>query len=169
MNVRIRVTVAFSYTLLLFLFAVLVPSSHFISLPFAWLFFLMLKLLVPGVLLGTDGASIFVPSSGSVLEVTDVCSLVPLIGLVAVFLWVRGVGWRWSVAVIVLFFVLNLVRILGVGLVLASSGWSTAARVHDIAYASFTVASIGVVAYCCLPWWLDASLGDGRDENEQRH
>jgi len=109
----------------------------------------MLKPFIP-VILGADGVSLYVGCS--CLNVTDVCSLVPLIGLVAVFLWLRGVRWLHGVVVLSALFLLNLVRVFVVALVLARFGLGAAIYVHDIAYAAFTIVTVGVVAYCAIPW-----------------
>jgi hypothetical protein len=146
-DLRVRVAVAFAYAVLLLLLAVFFPSSRFISGPFAWLFFLMLKPFIP-VVLGADGVSLYVGCS--CLNVTDVCSLMPLIGLVAVFLWVRGVRWLNGVAVLAGYFALNLVRVFGVAFALANLGFEAASRVHDLTYAAFTILAVGIIAYCSL-------------------
>ena len=151
-DLRVRVAVAFAYAVFLLLFAVFFPSSRFISGPFAWLFFSMLKPFIP-VILGADGVSLYVGCS--CLNVTDVCSLVPLIGLVAVFLWLRGVRWLHGVVVLSALFLLNLVRVFVVALVLASLGLEAAMYIHNIAYATFTIAAVGVTAYCAIPWRSD--------------
>lgn len=159
-DLRVRVAVAFAYAVLLLLFAVFFPSSRFISGPFAWLFFLMLKPFIP-VVLGADGVSLYVACS--CLSVTDVCSLVPLIGLVAIFLWLRGVRWLHGIVILSTLFLLNLVRVFVVALVLASLGLGAATYVHNIAYAAFTIAAAGIVAYCSLSAALPRGGGKSRD------
>jgi hypothetical protein len=142
------------------MFAVFFPSSRFISGPFAWLFFLMLKPFIP-VILGADGVSLYVGCS--CLNVTDVCSLVPLIGLVAVFLWLRGVTSLQAVVVLSALFLLNLVRVFLVAWVLANFGSGAAMYVHNIAYAAFTIVAVGIVAYCSLSAALPRGSGKSRD------
>jgi hypothetical protein len=109
----------------------------------------MLKPFMP-VLLGADGSSIYVASSAVSLQVTDVCSLMPLIGLVAVFLWVRGVKLSNGLIVLTILFLLNLARVFAVAFAAANSGLTAATHVHDFAYAAFTIVTIGIIAYCVL-------------------
>ena len=148
---RVKAAVAFAYAVLLLLFAVFFPSSHFISGRFTWLFFLMLKPFIP-VILGADGTSLYVGCSCLNLNVTDVCSLMPLIGLLVVFLWLRGVTSLQAIVVLSAFFLLNLVRVFVVAWTLANFGLGAAIYVHDIAYAAFTIVAVGVIAYCAIPW-----------------
>jgi len=114
-------------------------------------------------MLGADGVSLYVGCSCLNLNVTDVCSLVPLIGLVAVFLWVRGVRWLTAAVVVAGYFALNLVRVFGVAFALVNFGFEAASRVHDLTYAAFTILAIGIIAYCSVSVVVPRRSGKSKD------
>jgi hypothetical protein len=148
-GLRTRIAAMFLYAFFLPVFAVAFPSSYFIAAPFALFFLMMLEPFMP-VLLGADGVSVYLASSGVYLRVTDVCSLLPLLGLVAMAMWVRSVGWLRGVLVVVGLFSMNLVRVFGVAFAAAYVSSGVAAALHDFAYAVFSLVAVGIVAYCVI-------------------
>jgi len=100
------------------------------------------------VLLLSDGSALLVGSN--VITVTDVCSGVLLLLLLALFLTLGGMKLRKILTVVGFLFIVNLLRVFTVSFVLLNFGLEEASLLHSIYYFVFTALAIGIMIYAAF-------------------
>jgi len=121
-------------------------ASRYIAEPYAYLSWLIIK---PFTTVYLFGSTMIVNGIPVIFE--DICTGVWLIGLAAMFLWLRGSSKLTIVVGLVGLFALNTLRIALVVLALQSYAFPIAATFHDIFYAIFTGTAVMISLYGAWP------------------
>ncbi len=146
LNIAQRSYVALTYTLATAALYFSNQTSTYLAGPYAYLIWLLIHAFTESYLLGT-----IIIVHGIPIQFEDICTGTLLIGLAAVFLFVRGSRKLMIFAAASLLFVLNVARILLVIATLVLFGLETAALTHDAMYIAFTAISMGFSVYGAMP------------------
>ena len=121
-------------------------TSTYLSGPYAYLIWLLVHPFARVYLIGE-----VLLVRGIPVQFEDICTGTLLIGMAAVFLYVRGSSKRVIFAAGASLFLLNIVRILLVIATLVLFSLEIAAMTHDVMYVAFTAISMGFSVYGALP------------------
>jgi len=111
------------------------------------MFYFILRPFMPVFVVGEGDALLL---GSSLITVTDVCSGVLLLILVAIFLTIRSSSLLKILSVVGLLFTVNVVRVFTVSYALLEFGLEEASLLHDGYYFGYTALALGIIAWAVL-------------------